>query len=105
MSSADIPSGSLVILQEVNPTSPHFKQGASLRVTGKLQEYNVETAIAVIADGGATLAVDTRHLRLDLRVGSLYQFIGELSIQPTNENSEAALNSLPFSGDIESKSG
>ncbi|XP_022001992.1 CST complex subunit TEN1 isoform X1 [Helianthus annuus] len=84
-SSAAVPSGSLVILQELNSSSPHFKDGASLRVTGKLQEYNVETAIAVIADGGATLAVDTQHLRLNLRVGSLYQFIGELSIQPHNE--------------------
>ncbi|KAM0070112.1 hypothetical protein Hdeb2414_s0001g00009511 [Helianthus debilis subsp. tardiflorus] len=82
---AAVPSGSLVILQELNSSSPHFKEGASLRVTGKLQEYNVETAVAVIADGGATLAVDTQHLRLNLRVGSLYQFIGELSIQPDNE--------------------
>lgn len=51
----------------------------------RLEVYNVETAIAVIADGGATLAVDTQHLRINLRVGSLYQFIGELSIQPNNE--------------------
>nr|XP_043630652.1 CST complex subunit TEN1 [Erigeron canadensis] len=85
MASADIPSGALVILQEFNSSSPHFKQGASLRVTGKLQKYSVETAIAIIADGSATLAVDTQHLRLDLHVGSLYQFIGELWIQPSNE--------------------
>nr|GFB68790.1 CST complex subunit TEN1 [Tanacetum cinerariifolium] len=85
MSSAAIPSGALVMLQELNSSSPHFKEGASLRVTGKLEVYNVETAIAVIADGGATLAVDTKHLRINLRVGSLYQFIGELSIQPNNE--------------------
>ncbi|KVH91695.1 CST complex subunit TEN1 [Cynara cardunculus var. scolymus] len=85
MASTAIPSGALVILQELNSSSLHFKQGASLRVTGKLQEYNVETAIAVIADGGATLAVDTQHLRLNLRMGSIYQFIGELSIQPSNE--------------------
>ncbi|CAI9290900.1 unnamed protein product [Lactuca saligna] len=57
----------------------------SLRVNGKLQEHDVESAIAIIADGGVTLAVDTQHLRLNLRVGSLYQFIGELSIQPNNE--------------------
>ncbi|KAI3690085.1 hypothetical protein L2E82_48060 [Cichorium intybus] len=85
MASADTPSGALVLLQELTSSSSHFKQGASLRVTGKLQEYNVETAIAVIADGGATLAIDTQHLRLNLRVGSLYQFIGELSIQPNND--------------------
>ncbi|PWA86932.1 hypothetical protein CTI12_AA135750 [Artemisia annua] len=85
MSSAAIPSGAIVMLQELNSFSPQFKDGASLRVTGKLEVYNVETAIAVIADGGATLAVDTQHLRINLRVGSLYQFIGELSIQPNNE--------------------
>ncbi|KAJ9536958.1 hypothetical protein OSB04_029691 [Centaurea solstitialis] len=85
MASSGIPSGALVILQELDSSSIHFKQGASLRVTGKLQEYNVETAIAVIADGGATLLVDTQHLRLNLREGSIYQFIGELSIQPNNE--------------------
>ncbi|GJZ62197.1 CST complex subunit TEN1 [Tanacetum coccineum] len=85
MSSAAIPSGALVMLQELNSSSPHFKDGESLRVTGKLEVYNVETAIAVIADGGATLAVDTQHLRINLRAGSLYQFIGELSIQPNNE--------------------
>lgn len=85
MASADTPSGALVLLQELTSSSSHFKQGASLRVTGKLQEYNVETAIAIVADGGATLAIDTQHLRLNLRVGSLYQFIGELSIQPNND--------------------
>ncbi|KAL7596437.1 hypothetical protein Lser_V15G30084 [Lactuca serriola] len=85
MASAPIPSGALVLLQELNSSSSHFKQGASLRVNGKLQEHNVESAIAIIADGGVTLAVDTQHLRLNLRVGSLYQFIGELSIQPNNE--------------------
>ncbi|KAI3494536.1 hypothetical protein L1887_40668 [Cichorium endivia] len=85
MASADIPSGALVLLQELTSSSSHFKHGASLRVTGKLQEYDVETAIAIVADGGATLAIDTQHIRLNLRVGSLYQFIGELSIQPNND--------------------
>ncbi|MBA0803842.1 hypothetical protein Gohar_014010 [Gossypium harknessii] len=51
-----------------------------------LQEYSVETAIAVIADQGATLKVDTQHLReLSFRIGSIFQFIGELNIQPNNE--------------------
>ncbi|KAI3768091.1 hypothetical protein L2E82_18523 [Cichorium intybus] len=57
----------------------------SAHLVARLQEYNVETAIAIVADGGATLAIDTQHLRLNLRVGSLYQFIGELSIQPNND--------------------
>ncbi|XP_052206662.1 CST complex subunit TEN1 [Diospyros lotus] len=85
MASSAINAGALVTLQELNPTSPYFKQGASLRVTGKLQEYSVETAIAVIIDGNATLKIDTQHLNLNLRNGSTYQFIGELLIQPDNE--------------------
>nr|TKS13758.1 hypothetical protein D5086_0000049900 [Populus alba] len=81
-----IKHGELVTLEELNPSSPFFKQGASVRVTGKLQEYIVETAIAVAADGNATLKIDTQHLRdISFRIGSTYQFIGELLIQPDNE--------------------
>ncbi|KAM7485036.1 hypothetical protein LguiA_001045 [Lonicera macranthoides] len=86
MASSSISSGALVTLQELNSSSPQFRQGASLRVTGKLQDYNVETAIATIVDGSASLKIDTQHLSLNLRVGSFYQFIGELHIQqPNNE--------------------
>ncbi|KAE8684087.1 topless-related protein 3-like [Hibiscus syriacus] len=86
---AAIKSGALVTLLELQPSSEFFKEGASLRVTGKLQEYSVETAIAVIADQGATLKIDTQHLRaLDFRICSILQFSGELHIQP---NSEAVL--------------
>lgn len=35
MASSAINSGALVTLQELNSASPHFKQGASLRVTGR----------------------------------------------------------------------
>lgn len=42
--------------------------------------------MAVIVDeSGASLKVDTQHLKLNLRCGSIYQFIGELHIQPPNE--------------------
>ncbi|KAK5786509.1 CST complex subunit TEN1 [Gossypium arboreum] len=86
MASNAIKSGALVTLPELQPSSEFFKEGASLRVTGKLQEYSVETAIAVIADQGATLKVDTQHLReLSFRIGSIFQFIGELNIQPNYE--------------------
>ncbi|XVF41825.1 hypothetical protein PTKIN_Ptkin01aG0311500 [Pterospermum kingtungense] len=86
MASRAIKPGSLVTLPELQPSSEFFKEGASLRVTGKLQEYSVETAIAVIADQSATLKIDTQHLReLSFRVGSIFQFIGELHIQPNNE--------------------
>ncbi|OMP11454.1 hypothetical protein COLO4_03798 [Corchorus olitorius] len=86
MASPAIKSGALVTLPELQPSSEFFKEGASLRVTGKLQEYSAETAIAVVADESATLRIDTQHLReLSFRVGSVFQFIGELHIQPNNE--------------------
>ncbi|XP_073036336.1 CST complex subunit TEN1 [Primulina eburnea] len=85
MSASAVNSGALVTLQELKPSSPNFKPGGAFRVTGKLQEYTLETAVAVITDGNASLKVDTQHLNLNLRPGSLYQFIGELHIEPSNE--------------------
>ncbi|XP_030459884.1 CST complex subunit TEN1 [Syzygium oleosum] len=79
-------SGAPVPLEELRPPSPLFADGASLRVLGKLQEYSVETTVAIIVDAGASLKIDTQHLRdLHFRVGSIYQFIGELQVQPDNE--------------------
>ncbi|KAL0006116.1 hypothetical protein SO802_013677 [Lithocarpus litseifolius] len=86
MESSAIKSGALVSLQDLHQSSPFFKQGASLRVTGKLQEYSVETSIAIVVDGNAKLKINTQHLRdLSFRVNSIYQFIGELLIQPDDE--------------------
>ncbi|KAK3218671.1 hypothetical protein Dsin_012641 [Dipteronia sinensis] len=86
MASSAIKSGALVTLAELHSSSPFFKDGTSLRVTGKLQEYSLETTIATVADGSAILMVNTQHLRdLSFRVGSIYQFIGELCIHPDNE--------------------
>ncbi|KAJ7948368.1 CST complex subunit TEN1 [Quillaja saponaria] len=86
MASSLVKSGELVSLQELHPSSPFFKQGTSLRVTAKLREYSVESAIAIVIDGNATLKINTEHLRdLSFRVGSIYQFIGELVIRPNNE--------------------
>ncbi|XP_009597153.1 CST complex subunit TEN1 [Nicotiana tomentosiformis] len=82
---ATVASGALVTLEELVPSSPYFKHGVSLRVTGKLQEYNVGTAVAVIVDRNASLEIDTRHLNLNLRVGSIFQFIGELHLEPGHE--------------------
>ncbi|KAM7278065.1 hypothetical protein ACFE04_005199 [Oxalis oulophora] len=85
MESTAIQSGALITLKHLNPSSPLFTEGASIRVTGKLQEYSVETAIATIADEGAILMINTQHLRdLSFRVGSIYQFIGELHFQLDN---------------------
>ncbi|PIA61260.1 hypothetical protein AQUCO_00300650v1 [Aquilegia coerulea] len=86
MASSGIKPGLLVTLQDLHPNSPFLKHGASLRVIGKLQDYSVETATAVIVDGSINLKVDTQHLRdLSFRIGSIYQFIGELHIKPDNE--------------------
>ncbi|CAA0817531.1 Unknown protein [Striga hermonthica] len=85
MAASAVKAGSLVRLQELSPSSPNFKHGASFRVTGKLQDYDLETAIAVIVDEGASLKVDTKHLNINIRSGSIYQFIGELHIEPNNE--------------------
>ncbi|KAK1318310.1 hypothetical protein QJS10_CPB04g00931 [Acorus calamus] len=86
MASSTIKPGILVTLQELDSSSPYYQHGASLRVTGKLQKYSIENAIAVISDGGASLKIDTKHLRdLNFRVGSIYQFIGELFIHPDND--------------------
>ncbi|XP_008453918.1 CST complex subunit TEN1 isoform X1 [Cucumis melo] len=87
MALSAIKSGALVSLKDLmKPSSEFFKDGASLRVTGKLVEYSVETAIAIIVDGNVNLKIDTQHLReLSIRIGSIYQFIGELLVQSDNE--------------------
>ncbi|OVA02601.1 hypothetical protein BVC80_9091g108 [Macleaya cordata] len=86
MESTEIKHGILVTLQDLHPSSPLFQQGSSLRVTGNLKEYSMGTSTAVIVDGSYKLKIDAQHLRdLNFQVGSTYQFIGELLIQPDNE--------------------
>lgn len=85
MASSVVSYGALVTLEELRPSSPHFQNGTSIRVIGKLLEYTVETAIAVVADGNATLKIDTQLVKLNYRLGSIYQFIGELLLESDNE--------------------
>ncbi|KNA10064.1 hypothetical protein SOVF_147930 [Spinacia oleracea] len=85
MASSVMSSGALLMLEELKPSSPHFQNGASLRVTGKLLDYKVETDVAIIIDGNATLKIDTQHLKIRCRVGSIYQFIGELFFDSENQ--------------------
>ncbi|XP_078158707.1 CST complex subunit TEN1-like [Carex rostrata] len=81
MAASGIKPGVPVILRELEPSSPFFKHGQSLRVTGRLQSYQAETGIAEMSDGNVILKIDTRHLSdLIFSAGSLYQFIGELVI-------------------------
>ncbi|EMS68373.1 hypothetical protein TRIUR3_09222 [Triticum urartu] len=86
MASSTLKPGVPVTLQELEPSSEMFKQGASLRVTGILQSYDLDSAVAVIQDGSARLKIDTQHLRdISFRSGSMFQFIGELLIRPNND--------------------
>ncbi|CAN6205869.1 unnamed protein product [Urochloa humidicola] len=86
MASAGLKPGVPVILRELEPSSEMFKQGASLRVTGTLQSYDVDSAIALIQDGSMILKIDTKNLRdVSFCTNSVYQFIGELLIRVDNE--------------------
>ncbi|XP_078160961.1 CST complex subunit TEN1-like [Carex rostrata] len=81
MAASGIKPGFPVILRELEPSSPIFKHGQSLRVTGRLESYQAETGIAEISDGNVSLKIVTQHLiNLIFCAGSLYQFIGELVI-------------------------
>ncbi|KAK2419052.1 CST complex subunit TEN1 [Trifolium repens] len=79
-------SSALVTLQDLRPSSPFFKQGKSLRIIGTLQEYSLETGLATVNYGSDILKVSIEQLKdLKFQVGSVYQFIGELLIQPDNK--------------------
>ncbi|KAF7001096.1 hypothetical protein CFC21_016832 [Triticum aestivum] len=86
MAPSTLKPGVPITLQELEPSSEMFKQGASLRVTGILQSYDVDSAVVVIQDGSARLKIDTQNLRdISFRSNSTFQFIGELLIQPNND--------------------
>ncbi|VAH11574.1 unnamed protein product [Triticum turgidum subsp. durum] len=83
MASSTLKPGVPVTLQEQALSSDMFKQGASLRVIGILQSYDLDSAVAVTRDGSATMKIDTQHLRdISFRNGSTFQFIGDLLIRP-----------------------
>lgn len=126
MASSTLKPGVPVTLQELAPSSDMFKQGASLRVIGmyvclllcfllkttsfnrasllvlqfsSLQSYDLDSAVAAIRDGSATMKIDTQHLRdISFRSGSTFQFIGDLLIRPnvdvTLSPSPASVNEL-----------
>ncbi|RZC80706.1 hypothetical protein C5167_043283 [Papaver somniferum] len=77
--------GVLVSLDDLTPSSPHFTDGSSIRVTGKLKEYHLETSTALIIDGGYQLKINTEQMNeLNIQVGFTYQFIGELVFRPNS---------------------
>ncbi|RLN09248.1 uncharacterized protein C2845_PM11G16770 [Panicum miliaceum] len=65
----------------------NYRRGISSGNRGlSLQSYDVDSATAVIQDGGVSLKVDTQNLRdISFRTNSAYQFIGELLIHADNE--------------------
>ncbi|VAH11577.1 unnamed protein product [Triticum turgidum subsp. durum] len=86
METSTLKPGAPVTLHELELYLEMFKQGASIRVAGVLQSYDLDSAVAVIRDGSATLKIDTQHLRdIGFRSGSMFQFIGELLIRPNDD--------------------
>ncbi|EOA35856.1 hypothetical protein CARUB_v10021142mg [Capsella rubella] len=87
MAKSQMKPGVPITLQELYPSSPFYKEAVSVRVTGMLSVYSVVTGIGVIEDGGRSLKINAQNLRdVSFRVGSIYQFIGEIHIeQPNNE--------------------
>lgn len=64
----------------------------------RLESFDVKSGMAVIKDVNASLRIDTQHLRhLSLRQGSLYEFIGELSLEPFNQ-----VNKILIPGQVKS---
>ncbi|XP_010480227.1 PREDICTED: CST complex subunit TEN1-like isoform X2 [Camelina sativa] len=93
MADSQMGPGAPITLQELYPSSPFYKEAVSLRVTGMLRGYSVETAIGVIEDGGRSLKINTQNLRdVSFRVGSIYQFIGELHIEQSNNEARTGRN-------------
>ncbi|TYZ64151.1 hypothetical protein PybrP1_004444 [[Pythium] brassicae (nom. inval.)] len=72
----------IVQIAEVLAT-PALQQNRSVRVTGRLEAFDAGRALAQLSFQGAALTVDTRVLATDglaLRVGSMYQFLGETHV-------------------------
>ncbi|KAG0583726.1 hypothetical protein KC19_3G158600 [Ceratodon purpureus] len=83
---APVSPGVVVRLHELHSASPYVASDQSLRVLGSLERFDAASGIAVLTDGGSALRVDLQHLRaLPLRVGSLFEFIGELEVNPVQE--------------------
>ncbi|CAI9119041.1 OLC1v1020695C2 [Oldenlandia corymbosa var. corymbosa] len=77
----------MIPLLHISNKAPRFEL---LAITVcRLQEYDLETAIASLVEANSSLKIDTQHLKVNLRVGSLYQFIGELLVN--SDNNEAIL--------------
>ncbi|XP_072049120.1 uncharacterized protein [Amphiura filiformis] len=80
------PSGVILRLREVCERRPQEMTGKSVRVMGKLASHNVIQRQAAITsaernDQQSRLNIDTKLIEpFDARLGSIFQFIGELEI-------------------------
>ncbi|TDH66182.1 hypothetical protein CCR75_004900 [Bremia lactucae] len=55
-------------------------QNRSVRITGKLDSYDAQQRVARVSFQGVSMTVETQQLvlkNLQLRLGSMYQFLGE----------------------------
>jgi len=78
--------GIVVRLQDLYTGSPFVLPNQSLRVLGSLERFDAVSGIAVLTDGESSLRLDLQHLReLPLRVGSLFEFVGELELHPLQQ--------------------
>ncbi|KAK8633587.1 hypothetical protein V6N13_014431 [Hibiscus sabdariffa] len=89
---AAIKSGALVTLLELQQSSEFFKEGASLRDLGPLKNQKFSRVRGLVAAARVMKQSHGKgdgrvvHLReLGFRIGSIFQFIGEVHIQPDNE--------------------
>lgn len=81
-------SGLVVRVQDLyTPESPFIVPNQSLRVVGSVERFDVVSGIAILTDGESSLRLDLQHLReLPLRIGSLFEFVGELEINPLHQH-------------------
>lgn len=78
--------GVVVRLQDLHAGSPFVLPNQSLRVVGSLERFDAVSGIALLTDGESSFRVDLQHLRdLPLRIGSLFEFVGELELHPLQQ--------------------
>jgi len=82
--------GTIRTLQELCDTASNM-HGSSVRVMGVLESFDPDASHAKIAMDGVSLAVDVSLVpgADPHRVGSLYQYIGELDVRGTDKTLRA----------------
>ncbi|XP_041469886.1 CST complex subunit TEN1-like [Lytechinus variegatus] len=85
------PHGEILRLSEVRERGPLIMAGKSVRVMGKLTQYDAVKQLAVIqaSERNAThrLHVNTRLIEpFQSRIGSMFQFIGEMPSEIKSES-------------------